>query len=326
MTILPPPGPDFELELAHICEGAAVLFVDRTPLRPFSENQEAPWYIDHLAWKTKFSSDEATNWLYEIVSVYSAEAAHELRAVSRLLAEGTTTASIDLIVRGVLERAGKVMWLLDPKLHLGTSTRAARAGLEVAISYGHYKETLSYLGLEGEGRATVRANASAHRALLKRWFDIDGPPDNPEDPKSGLTGDAQKWTLDGEPAITYTASAVIAAERAGLTPEGGSGAYGGLSGFSHPSVIFSREVRSIDENGIVEFVVRSDDLEKSVRTAVLSYLNAVDAAVIYYEANVESFRAYTDLLRRRIAEISVIAPSDDRAVSDEASTPPSLET
>jgi hypothetical protein len=76
----------------------------------------------------------------------------------------------------------------------------------------------------------------------------------------------------------------------------------------------------------VEFVVRSDDLEKSVRTAVLSYLNAVDAAVFYYEANVESFRAYTDLLRRRIDEISVIAPSDDRAVSDEASTPPSLET
>jgi hypothetical protein len=70
--------------------------------------------------------------------------------------------------------------------------------------------------------------------------------------------------------------------------------------------VFAREVRSTDDAGIVRFELRDGDLEKSVRTAVLSFLNAANAAVTYYDSNLGPFQAYTDLIRKRIDEITVL--------------------
>jgi hypothetical protein len=279
MTSLPPPDPDFRVELAN------------TPLGSISEDASAPWLVDRAAWSSKLASVLPTGWLHEIATTYLAEAAHEIRAMSCLLADGAASASLDVLVRAVLERSGKVLWVLDPGVPLGSTRRVARAGLEISLSYAHYKSALRRLGAKSDVRSQVDSEARAHRNLLECWFTLDGARLDRNDPNSPVVAEPAKWKLDGQTLITYTAAAGLAAERAGLAASRGSAMYGGLAGLSHPSVVFAREVRSTDEAGIVRFELRDGDLEKSVRTAVLSFLNAANAAVTYYDSNVGPFQA-----------------------------------
>jgi hypothetical protein len=225
MTSLRPPDPDFRVELANICEGAAVLFIEHTPLGSISEDASAPWLVDRSAWSSKLASVLPTDWLNEIATTYLAEAAHEIRAMSRLLADGATSASLDVLVRAVLERSGKVLWVLDPGVPLGSTRRVARAGLEISLSYAHYKSALRRLGAKPDVRSQVDSEARAHRNLLECWFTLDGPRLDRNDPSSPVVAEPAKWKLDGETLITYTAAAGLAAERAGLAASRGSATY-----------------------------------------------------------------------------------------------------
>lgn len=75
------------------------------------------------------------DWVADATSMYVIEAAHQMRATGVLVASGTVTASLDPLVRAVVERVGRVKWILNPDIQ--PEHRGARAGLEFGVSMAH---------------------------------------------------------------------------------------------------------------------------------------------------------------------------------------------
>ncbi len=78
----------------------------------------------------------------------------------------------------------------------------------------------------------------------------------------------------------------------------GKATYDGLSGFSHPSVIFSREHRAIDDDGRVTYTYQHSDLERAARHVALALLDAFRFWAAYYGAGFDVAQQRIDELGR----------------------------
>ena len=107
----------FSDELADICKAAAGVFLGRGLQSRDAESEPVPVLVstNDEPFKDSIGSDEPTNWISECVSVYLAEAANELLAIEVLLRSRVVAASLDPLVRAIIERTGVVNWLLDEK-------------------------------------------------------------------------------------------------------------------------------------------------------------------------------------------------------------------
>ena len=93
-------------ELARICDEAARVFLDGLPAVPSDATPTPFWELDRGDIEASIGSDEPHRWIHEIVSSCLSEAANELLAIGALLRCATVTASLDPLVRAVVERAG----------------------------------------------------------------------------------------------------------------------------------------------------------------------------------------------------------------------------
>jgi hypothetical protein len=222
---------EFCAALADVCDQTASLFLQDDGHFSVGENLDAPWRTDRGYWLDELSSDRPTIWISEITSTHLSESAYQLKALGELL-----------------ERAGRVIWVLDSTVGLGTKVRAARAGLEVGVSFQHYREALHDLGIAPEARLEIKSRDAEVRDLLVNNLATDRPPNDPDDEKSKPTKEMTRWIVEGE-TPTFAAIAQRAGMRCGLTAEQARGTYAGLCGYAHPSVVFARENRRLGPLG-----------------------------------------------------------------------------
>ena len=291
---------EFVRTQADTCIKAAALFLDGKTMSKHGTDPGALWTTDEEEWVTEFGSSEPSSWLSEIAVGYLGEAAYELKAIAKLLRSRLVVGSLDVLVRAVMERSGRVIWVLDDQPLEGTAfNRAARAALEIGVSSQHYLKTIDDLGATGVERAQADINDRDHRAKLIKWF-------SPVRPTGRSKDDIRQWQIKGTKSPGFTAIAKFAGERCRITAEQGEGVYGGLSGFSHPSIVFSRESRTPNGSGGIEFNYRAEDIEKLVRMAVLTFLEALKYCARYYGTGIDSLMAKVFEIEHRLDESSVL--------------------
>jgi hypothetical protein len=245
------------------------------------------------------------HWVSEATSTYLTEAGHQVRAVGVLVGAEVVATALDPLVRGVLERAGRVKWILAADI--SPEKRGARAGLEWGVSLSAYRRGLDWPGVPTATRKQWQTEVRKHRAKLEALFCVERPPSNPCDLESRPSTEISQWLVAGESYPNYGRNAEYALENDSTTRRQGLAWYDGLCGFSHPSVIFSREHRAVDVDGRVTYTYPYSDLEKSVRVAALGLLDAARHWMAYYGAGPDAFQRRVDALADRLKEISVIA-------------------
>lgn len=231
---------------ATICDAAAHVLIDGLVGSPAETKPTPFWEWDRRTIENDIGSDEPHQLIHEIVSTCLSESANIVLALAALLRARTVTVSLDLLVRAVVERVGVVNWVLDPDA--SSRQRAIRGTLGFIVSLQHYREALSGLGADAKHRAMFKAERTRLDGLATSWFLVDRPPIDPEAAKPKPTKDALLWTIENEKYPTLTRFAELAFAN-GAVGDQASAIYDALSGFSHPSVIFSQEHRSIGEGG-----------------------------------------------------------------------------
>ena len=303
--------PRFLQQLAEICHAAADTVL--RPLAPPAEAQADPeprWAYERRVWGDEGGTEEPMDWVADATSTYIIEAAHQVRAIAVLLESEAVTASLDPLVRAVVERAGRVKWILDPRIH--PRERGARAGLEFGVSMSAYRLTLDRLMAPNAVRKEWQERVRAHRKLLEEFFTVDKPPSDPCDQESTPTTDMSVWLVAGESYPNYGTNAGYALETENTTHAQGKAMYDGLSGFSHPSVVFSREHRAVAGDGRVTYTYELSDLEKSARAAAFGLLEAFRYWTTYYGAAPDAVQERIDELGDRMNAISVIDEEHDK--------------
>lgn len=295
----------FARQLAEICDDAAGLVL-RGP-RPTNPDEvedptALPYEAERRYFLDEFGSDEASAWIGETTSTYLVESAHLCVAIAQLLRAGTVAVAIDPLVRAIIERIGRVVWVLDPEAT--PKERAARAGLEMTVSQQHYRASIDQLADSKAPKREAREELVRLRGLLDEWFDVDRPPVDPFDASSDPTPQIDQWSVESQTYPNYadaTARVVSDGPRRKAI-----GSYGGLSGFSHPNVVFSREHRHIDADGAVTYSYPAMDLEKATRFAAFVMLNGARRWAAYFEASKDELQQRIDELGARMDEISVL--------------------
>jgi len=220
--------PTFPLQLADICFAAADLVLEpiAAPSKPDAD-PEPQWACEQRMWAQERGTTEPTDWVTTASTTYVIEAAHQVRAIGVLLASGAVTASLDPLERAVVERIGRVKWILHPSIY--PDKRGARAGLEFGVSMSAYRLTLERLGAPNckDWQQRVRA----HRARLEELFAIDKPPSDPCEPGSKPTADMRQWVVAGEVYPNYGTIAGYALKTEETTHAQGKAMYDGMSGF-----------------------------------------------------------------------------------------------
>ncbi len=250
------------------------------------------------------------DWVAEATSLYVIEAAHQVRSVGVLLQTGALTASLDPLVRAVVERAGRVKWILSPEAD--PERRGARAGLEFGVSLAAYRQTLERLGAPKDVCKEWRNRVRAHRKRLEELFKVQKPPSDPCNAESKPSEDMGQWVVADESYPNYGLNAGYALETDSTTQAQGKATYDGLSGFSHPSVVFSREHFTIDDHGRVRFTYLLSDLEKSARQVAFGLLDGFRFWTTYFGADPASVQQRVDELGDRMEAISVIETAADQ--------------
>jgi len=251
---------DFADALSELLNEAADVFLEDLP-GSLITSSDSPWARDRAAWTASFDSDDVAGWVSETSAIYLAEAARLLRGHATLLQTRSVFATIDVIVRAIIERVGHANWILDHQI--SARQRSARAGLELAVCFYMYRENLHLLDASQPHRRAVRAEARLQQRQLKEWFAVVQPPEDECDDDSPPTGDVRRWIVDSESFPTLTQAATFAMERGGIVGNVARGVYASLSGFSHPNVVFSREHRDIDELGHITFRYERPEMENA---------------------------------------------------------------
>jgi hypothetical protein len=211
-----------------------------------------------------------------ICGTYLYESAHELKGLATLLRSGNIAGSLELLSRAVVERCGRVSWLLDHNPAVTASDRAARAALELASSWQHVRQTVSSR-LPGSHskvkEATLRFKEA--RTCIEDTFSVVDRNDSPE---------IRDWILDGNAYPDYTALATWAWFGAEDEPQAAKYTYRMLCAFSHPSYAASLEHKFASNNSTM---YRYDHkyINVVIRNSVAAYDRAFQAFTSYFDRN-----------------------------------------
>jgi hypothetical protein len=290
---------DISVEMAHIfLEG----------LRPYDADADPVpiWEMDRKSVMAETGTEEPISWINLLVSTYMGEAANELVAIASLLRAETVIASLDPLVRALIERIGWVNWILDHETD--AMHRAGRAGIGYIVSLQHYRETLARLNADDVVRALAMAERKRIEETFLNGFDVERPLSDSNAQKPKPTKDATEWVTQGDPFPTFTAVAHSAMSAGGVDGATAAGSYDILAGFSHPSVVFAQEHRTVDAEGSVIHHYRVHDVNKVVRLAVLVFADGVLHWIGYYLNNDPAIRARLDQTAARLDAIPGIDP------------------
>ena len=253
--------------------------------------------------KTKLNSDSSSgpsgqpSGSEELTLAYILESSYELQALASLIETQCVAGTLEVLVRAVLERTGRITWILDSSESASAKVRGLRAAFEWNVCLYFYRRAIESVGTNQAIKA-IRKDNQNERQLLEQWFKVEKESNDPCNPDSGPTSDISKWTLDGEryPNYTQLAHWILAEGTIGKKKAGGT--YAGLSSFSHPNFIASREARTV-EGSTVSYTYGLDYTERLIRLALFSFCYTLKRWASYYDANFDALAAETDSVIER---------------------------
>lgn len=249
----------------------------------FQPTDDSTAGIDY-AWSETHGWADARSWIGATAATYLPEAARLTRAVAQLLvaAIGPPT-SVYLLARGVVERVGRMMWVLDGE---DAEQRFVRAAFERTVCYQHYAKAAERLKATKQDRDQVMAEFTSVQDWLEARTAVVKPPDlTPEEKELAKTwhypdpNDVATWIVNDDPYPSYGAVTKLAIEVG--TKQAGGALYAALSGFSHPNVIFANEYRTFDDNGQILFGSSFHSYDVAARLAAMVLLFGATAIAEY---------------------------------------------
>lgn len=283
--------------LAETCERQAALFLDCPP----DDLDESSWLdaqrafsADARDWNARNGDPDPAGWISRMVVSYLSESSHQLAGLAVLIRSRAVHATLDPLVRAVLERCGRVCWLIDNEAT--GDQRAARAQLELGVCAFHYAEALALLDGPDTERTELRKWRGEHRSRVHSRHAVV---------TNGEKKDMRGWDVDGEAYAGYTETVAYALDRHGRSP----GVYAALSGFAHPNVFFAAERRHQTVSTRNVMVMHTDSIEKNLRIALAAHLAAVKRWAAYYldQDLADAVAAEGDRLADVLDEASVLA-------------------
>jgi hypothetical protein len=203
--------------------------------------------FDEAVFMRDLDTDEPVRWISHALATYIYEIAHELQALGAILSANLGPGSFEVIVRAIVERAGRISWLLEegtpeeeaPTLPeegmpRGVRRRGIRIGLEILVCQYHYCASLKALEVEQFICEKADALLREEKLQIQGWFDCSRSP-----------ADVTKWVIEGEAYPSYRELAQWAlkkndeedAQSLGVL----KGTYSALSGWSHPNFLAAAE-------------------------------------------------------------------------------------
>jgi hypothetical protein len=211
--------------MAEIAEAASDIVLNDIPTNPIRRFDESRFDLDTEEFNSMFDSEAPAAWI----------------TMALLLRAQSVVGSIEVVTRAIVERVGKINWILDHEVD--SRTRALRASLETAVSYQHYRRANDDLGADAEARRAIRREVRAQREQMERWFTFQKPLSNPCIAFSAPTADISQWSCGDETFPTFEKLAHYAMSDGDVERRTAMGTYGALSCFSHPNFVASREHR-----------------------------------------------------------------------------------
>jgi hypothetical protein len=236
-------------KLATLCEEAAQLVEGQ-----FFESTDDSSAAADSAWASGHGCEDAVVAIANAGATYLAEAARLTTSVARLLRDGIEPpTAVYLLARGVAERVGRLMWILAGD---SSEQRCIRAAFEHAVCYQHYVAVGERLKASKEDQKRAKDELGRTVDWLSGNTKVEKPPELTKEQKAALwhyptPADVSTWIVNGEAYPSYGAVTKIAIEQG--TDQNGAALYAGLSGFSHPNILFANEYRGFDDAGRIVF-------------------------------------------------------------------------
>jgi len=287
------------MQMAELAEAAADTVINGIPAIQVRRFDQSRFELDQVEFLAHFESNDPSTWIAEIAGSYLSEAGRELEALAVLLRNEALTGSIEVVVRAVVERVGKINWVLDH--NVDSRTRALRAGLELAVSYQHYRRAVDDLGARQKIIKPLVAQVRQQRAQLEGWFKFSKPPSEPCDPDSSPAPDVALWTVGDEAFPTFEKLTHYAMGDGGVSYRPAKGTYGALSCFSHPNVVASWEHRRMEGEAdpYIAYTYTPTYVERLMRTAIVGVGNAFSRWLGYFDNDHDRLHAkMSDILNR----------------------------
>jgi hypothetical protein len=280
--------------MAALMDEMADLVQNGAPTSPTRRTENSVADLESAAIEVAIGSDRPVAWISELVGTYLFEGVRELLALGHLLRAEEVTGTIEVLVRAIVERVGRINWILDNDPRVTPKIRAVRATLEMNASSEHYRRALEDLGQSGRVMKPVIDTIRDGRALAEGWFtNIEKPTVDPGDSMSPPSSDVSKWIIEGESYPTYQKLARWAVTGEEFSGRVALGTYGALSSFSHPSFIASREHREVVEQRIT-YSYSFDYVERLIRLALFGLANAFKHWLSYYDVEHDTLVAHLD--------------------------------
>jgi len=224
-----------------------------------------------------FKSDGPPNVAFapgQYAGLYVDAMGQQLQAVEALLRAQRLTLGPWPLVRAELEFAGRVAWLLEPKLgERSGERRVARFYLEVLSSLQRERFTA---GKFDRARAKlVKREREAKLAEARSVFgeiDVD----------FSSMGKLAEWTIHGETLAGLGQGASLFVD---VCFTNASALYDFLSDFSHPSLTaLLRQTKKVEVDGVVRrpFVADGNAIEHQARLACVIFYKACHLVAAYY--------------------------------------------
>lgn len=290
-------------EMADVIENAASLALNVDESDRVRRHELSHADFDEQVIVSQLDSARPVQWLSQAIGYYLSDCAYELKAIAHLLREGIVGGSLEVLVRAVVERVARIMWLLDLKLEYKGRTesvdtpttpriRALRASFEALVSAQMYRRGVDSLGAPSADQKQTAKVERSIREDVEKWFPaIVKPLLNPNDPNS-FDPSVNTWTIGGERYPTYSDLSVWAIAGEATSVARAKGTYAALSGWSHPNFIASMELRSPNHSYDYDF----DFLQRLLQLALFGYLKALKAWSGYYDFNADRFTSECDRL------------------------------
>jgi hypothetical protein len=310
-------------ETADILDAGAKLFLPQTANGVERRAPISNADFDRDVIIKSLGTERPAMWINEMTYTYVLESSHELTALAILLRAHHVAGAVEPIVRAVVERAGRVIWVLDGgsqeerdfssagRDFLDVRRRTIRACVELLVCLQHTRRAAKDLEPKKLGKL-LEEQLRTDRSLVGEWFTIDQPPENQLDPNLGLDPEIAHWTIGGEKYPGYGQLAHLALNEK-ITRGRARGLYSALSGWSHPNFLASRIHNGPGDTYIHSIAHLKDLLE----VALLSYANELLRITEYFDANRDLIGAELDGLFDRWYEVTAQvdrapdAPDDD---------------
>ena len=203
-----------------------------------------------------------------------------------LLRSNKIAGSLELLARAIMERCGRVVWLLDHDPKVTPRVRAARITLETAISAQHYRLTVESL-LKSRDPEVVRAKKQV-RTIRQEIAAIfgDGVVRGRIDENGKLEESLEfsDWTLEGNVYPNFTELTAWAYFGAQNNVKQAKATYRMLCTFSHPSIDAVRmHLSKVDSRYTYSY--SPDYLTKIGGNSAATFYFALQAFTSYFDYN-----------------------------------------